>query len=400
MTRAPARTRSGYRPSLGSGSRCMDATSSHPPAIPTTAPTASCTRNSPAMRPAASRPAAGPAASRLAMRAMPTGSLAPDSPSRMVPLRPAISRRPRTENTTAGSVGASAVPSSSAGRQSRPNRTWTSTARAAVVTKVPATPTQTTGPAAPRNRRQPMCIPPSNRITTSATDTTRWTVVTDSSPSAGTRSEANAAPTRKIAGAGTRIRSLSRLTRTAAMIAPPTTSTSSAKCSTSRIAALLPLLVIGNNRPGSGFWVPVKPQLQGSGGPTALVGAGRHAPEHFRGLRDPWAVPLRSVQRAGALHSPAALATRSAGPPQRGTRDMDERTAKVGELLHEAAETHHQVFRITDGADDDWASWYAQWLVTLSELPELVGATVVRSELTWLLVGLDKQYTERRPDHR
>jgi hypothetical protein len=76
---------------------------------------------------------------------------------------------------------------------------------------------------------------------------------------------------------------------------------------------------------------------------------------------------------------------------------MDERSTKVGELLHEAAETHHQVFRITDGADDDWASWYAQWLVTLSELPELLGAKVVRSELTYLLVRLDKEYTERRP---
>jgi hypothetical protein len=79
---------------------------------------------------------------------------------------------------------------------------------------------------------------------------------------------------------------------------------------------------------------------------------------------------------------------------------MDEGTTKVSELLHEAAETHHQVFRITDGADDDWASWYANWLVTLSELPGLLGAEVVRSELTWLLVRLDKEYTERHPDQR
>ena len=75
---------------------------------------------------------------------------------------------------------------------------------------------------------------------------------------------------------------------------------------------------------------------------------------------------------------------------------MDERTTKVGELLHEAAENHHQVFRITDGTDDDWASWYAEWLVTLSELPELLGAKVVRSELTYMLVRLDKEYSERR----
>lgn len=52
------------------------------------------------------------------------------------------------------------------------------------------------------------------------------------------------------------------------------------------------------------------------------------------------------------------------------------------------------------GAADDWAFWYAQWLVTLSELPELLGGKVVRSELTHLLVRLDKEYTQRRPDER
>jgi hypothetical protein len=77
---------------------------------------------------------------------------------------------------------------------------------------------------------------------------------------------------------------------------------------------------------------------------------------------------------------------------------MDERNAKVSELLHEAAETHHQVFRITDGADDDWASWYAEWLIRLSELPGLLGGKLVRSELTYLLVRLDKEYTERGPE--
>jgi hypothetical protein len=75
---------------------------------------------------------------------------------------------------------------------------------------------------------------------------------------------------------------------------------------------------------------------------------------------------------------------------------MDDHSTRIGELLHEAAETHHQVFRITDGADDDWASWYAEWLVHLSELPELLGAKVVRSELTYMLVRLDKEHTERR----
>ena len=71
---------------------------------------------------------------------------------------------------------------------------------------------------------------------------------------------------------------------------------------------------------------------------------------------------------------------------------------KVASLLHEAGETHHRVFRIVDGADDDWASWYADWLINLSELPSVLGAKPVRSELVYLLVGLDKEYTAQRPD--
>ena len=55
------------------------------------------------------------------------------------------------------------------------------------------------------------------------------------------------------------------------------------------------------------------------------------------------------------------------------------------------------MYRIVDGADDDWASWYAQWLIELSELPNLLGARPVRSELVSLLVSLDKQYTAEAP---
>jgi hypothetical protein len=72
---------------------------------------------------------------------------------------------------------------------------------------------------------------------------------------------------------------------------------------------------------------------------------------------------------------------------------MTDRFDQARRVLHEAAETHHRVFRIVDGADDDWASWYADWLVNLSELPTLMDAKPVRSELTYLLVNLDKEYT-------
>jgi hypothetical protein len=71
---------------------------------------------------------------------------------------------------------------------------------------------------------------------------------------------------------------------------------------------------------------------------------------------------------------------------------------RVSNLLREVSETHHRVYRIVDGADDDWASWYADWLINLSELPALLGTKPVRSELVWLLVSLDKDYTAKAPD--
>jgi hypothetical protein len=70
----------------------------------------------------------------------------------------------------------------------------------------------------------------------------------------------------------------------------------------------------------------------------------------------------------------------------------DPATAGVAELLHEAAETHHTVFRITDGEDPDWASWYADWLLDLSELPEVLGARPVRSHVVHALVELDRAF--------
>jgi hypothetical protein len=71
---------------------------------------------------------------------------------------------------------------------------------------------------------------------------------------------------------------------------------------------------------------------------------------------------------------------------------------RVTALLQEAAETHHVVYRITDGTDDDWASWYASWLLDLSELPDLLGARPVRSHLVHALVQCDLDYNTSAPD--
>lgn len=71
---------------------------------------------------------------------------------------------------------------------------------------------------------------------------------------------------------------------------------------------------------------------------------------------------------------------------------------RVATLLREAAETHHTVYQIVDGNDPDWASWYADWLIRLSELPTILKTTPVRSELIYELVGLDREFNRSKPN--
>jgi len=73
---------------------------------------------------------------------------------------------------------------------------------------------------------------------------------------------------------------------------------------------------------------------------------------------------------------------------------------RIGALLQEAAETHHTVYRISDGADPDWASWYADWLLKLSELLAELGEAPVRSHLVHALVQLDRDYVAASPEER
>src|SRR3954462_5896588 len=146
---------------------------------------------------------------------MPTGSFAPDSPSRIVPAGSATSRLPRTENTTAGSVGATAVPTSSATYHSNPKRKCAATAAAATVRNVPSTPASTTVDRAPRRRLSPMCMPPSNRMIARAIVTIRSTVRCGGASRPGMTAAATAAPATNSAGAGSWMRSLSRLDNTA-----------------------------------------------------------------------------------------------------------------------------------------------------------------------------------------
>jgi hypothetical protein len=77
---------------------------------------------------------------------------------------------------------------------------------------------------------------------------------------------------------------------------------------------------------------------------------------------------------------------------------LDDREKLVRGLLHEAGALHHTVWRIADGDDPDWASWYADWLINLSELPVVLGRRPVRSELVYHLVRLGKEYSKHSTD--
>jgi hypothetical protein len=79
---------------------------------------------------------------------------------------------------------------------------------------------------------------------------------------------------------------------------------------------------------------------------------------------------------------------------------MSDRVEEITDVLHDAAETHHVVFAIVDGEDADWASWYADWLLRLSKLPDLLGVTPVRSALVYMLVSCDKDYVRDAPPER
>lgn len=122
----------------------------------------------------------------------------------------------------------------------------------------------------------------------------------------------------------------------------------------------------------------------------------------------PWWRPALSL--AGAVlaigaFAPVAHAYGTGAPPHAYAQQLPHLAAgdpeasvkRVSELLHEVADLHHRYFRIVDGADDDWASWYAEWLVAHSELPALLGSKPARSELIRLLVSAAKEYGRHKP---
>jgi hypothetical protein len=69
---------------------------------------------------------------------------------------------------------------------------------------------------------------------------------------------------------------------------------------------------------------------------------------------------------------------------------------RLANLLHQTAEDHHVAYRETDGVDPDWSIWYAGHLLERG-LESILDATLLKSDLIYLLVLADKQQMMEAP---
>jgi NAD(P)H-hydrate epimerase len=72
-----------------------------------------------------------------------------------------------------------------------------------------------------------------------------------------------------------------------------------------------------------------------------------------------------------------------------------ELRCQLEELFHETGEAHHQAYIETDGADPEWPLWYADH--SRERLNALLGATLTKSELIYLIVQAANEQTSRAP---
>ena len=74
---------------------------------------------------------------------------------------------------------------------------------------------------------------------------------------------------------------------------------------------------------------------------------------------------------------------------------MDARTDEIASLLKETGEEHHEAFLETDGADPDWAIWYASF--HQEKLSNVLEAQLSRSDIVFLLEGLRREQPRVAP---
>ena len=69
---------------------------------------------------------------------------------------------------------------------------------------------------------------------------------------------------------------------------------------------------------------------------------------------------------------------------------------KLAALMAETGKAHHDAFAATDGADPDWAIWYAGYLQ--APLGKLLETSFTKSQLIYCLMSADLERAARAPD--
>jgi hypothetical protein len=71
------------------------------------------------------------------------------------------------------------------------------------------------------------------------------------------------------------------------------------------------------------------------------------------------------------------------------SNSKDKLTEELANLLNETAEAHHKAFTATDGVDDEWPIWYADYL--LDKMRVMLNSKFTKSELIYILVSAEKE---------
>jgi NAD(P)H-hydrate epimerase len=69
---------------------------------------------------------------------------------------------------------------------------------------------------------------------------------------------------------------------------------------------------------------------------------------------------------------------------------------QIADLLQQTGKDHHAAFFAVDGDDPDWPLWYAEHIQ--DRLPAILGQVLTLSELTYLMVDLDRLHRAEEPE--
>lgn len=75
---------------------------------------------------------------------------------------------------------------------------------------------------------------------------------------------------------------------------------------------------------------------------------------------------------------------------------MEDKIRRLADLLGKTKQAHLEAYIETNGADPEWPTWYADYLV--DKLPEHLGVALTRSDIADQMVHLSQKQPQDAPD--